>query len=139
MRFILLSLAICLVFTGCSTDSADQVDQQNDSNSDSETEIVETDEVEVEDQNPVVGVWEVIEVIEGEDIANTGVIYTFNDDGTMSSKSGALEVEGTYAIVADTIKITQGSVNMDILYSFENGNMIYKIINGTQTFLLEKK
>ncbi|MGC9366104.1 MAG: DUF5640 domain-containing protein [bacterium] len=136
MRLILLSLAICLIFTGCSNDNADQVEEQNVSETDS---VAEIDEVDTEDQNPVVGVWEVVEVIEGEDIGNTGVIYSFNEDGTMSSKSGVINVEGTYTIAGDTIKITQGEVSMDILYSFENGNMIYKIINGTQTFLLEKK
>ncbi|KQC06125.1 MAG: hypothetical protein APR54_07695 [Candidatus Cloacimonas sp. SDB] len=136
MRLILLFLAICLIFTGCSSESADQVEEQNEAETDS---IVEVDENDTEDQNPVVGTWEVVEVLEGEDIGNTGVIYTFNDDGTMSSKSGVINVEGTYSIAGDTIKISQGEVNMDILYSFEDGNMIYKIIKGTQTFLLKKK
>ena len=86
----------------------------------------------------VVGTWEVVEVVSGEDMGNTGTVYEFNDDGTMCSRMGAMEVEGTYTVVGDTLKISQGTANYSACYRFDGESMIYDIQDGAQTFRMEQ-
>ena len=87
----------------------------------------------------VVGTWEVAEVIEGTDIGNTGTFYTYSDDGTMQSGSGAMTIEGTWEISGDTLKQVIGGVNMNVLHSIDGDEMVYDIINGEQTFRLVRQ
>jgi hypothetical protein len=89
--------------------------------------------------NPLVGSWEVVEVVAGPDYSNTGTFYEFNDDGTMKSGSGSLSIDGTYEVIGDTLRIVLGGVSMDILISFEDGNLIYDLADGDQTFLMERR
>ncbi len=125
--FLLIAMAGLLVF-GCgggeNADSAGNDDTAGD---------------EVAEENGIVGMWEVIDVISGEDISNTGVIYVFNEDGTMQSSSGALKIDGTWTVAGDTLKQIIGGVSMDALFSFDGDNLVYEIVNGTQIFLLERQ
>jgi len=89
--------------------------------------------------DPLVGEWEVVEVIEGPDYSNIGTFYIFNEDGTMSSGQGSMSIEGTYTVAGDTLRILLGGVEMDILHSFRDGNLVYDIVNGDQTFLMERR
>jgi len=86
----------------------------------------------------VVGTWEVVEVVSGEDLGNTGTVYEFNDDGTMCSRMGAMEVEGNYTVAGDTLKISQGTANYAACYRFDGESMIYDIQDGDQTFRMEQ-
>jgi len=129
MRVLLFIAMAGLLLHGCGGENADVSD--TDSGNGMGDEIAE--------ENVIVGTWEVIDVISGEDISNTGVIYVFNEDGTMESSSGALKIEGTWSISGDTLKQVLGGIDMDVLFSFDGDDLVYDIINGEQTFLLELK
>lgn len=123
MRALFLMMAAALLLMGCGGGNGEEA---SDAGGESQTS-----------EPTVVGTWEVAEVVGGEDIGNTGTVYEFNDDGTMCSRSGAMEVEGTYTIVGDTIKITQGTANFNVCYRFEGESMIYDIQGGPQIFRME--
>jgi hypothetical protein len=128
--------AVALVLSGCGGEEAER--PESGSEQATTDEVQEAEEVEPVG-NTVVGTWEVVEVIRGEDWSNTGTVYVFGSDGSMSSSSGALTIEGTYTIVGDTLKIVLGGIDMDILFSFDEGRLVYEIINGEQTFLMERQ
>ncbi len=98
-----------------------------------------TDDSSVAEENGIVGIWIVMEVIAGDDIMNTGTTYEFRADGSMQSRRGALEIDGTYTLVGDTLRQVIGGIDMDVLYSLDDDELIYDIINGAQTFLLERQ
>jgi hypothetical protein len=129
MRLIAAGLVLVLI-AGCGgsggNDSAEGADTGGG------TDVAQSD-------NPLVGTWEVIDVIEGPDYSNTGTFYVFNDDGTMSSGSGSMTIDGTYTVIGDTLRIVLGGVEMDILHSFQDGNLIYDLADGDQTFLMERR
>ena len=130
MRTLLLVMVLGLAVLGCGNgESASQNDEGADDSS----------AAEVVDDDGIVGTWKVIEVLSGDDISNTGVIYEFNNDGTMQSRSGAIKIDGTWSVAGDTLKQVIGGVDMDVLFSFDGDNLVYDIINGPQTFLLEKQ
>ena len=85
------------------------------------------------------GTWEVVDVIAGPDYGNTGTVYVFNGDGTMSSGSGSLAVEGTYEVTGDTLRVVLGGVSLDVLHSFRDGDLVYDLADGEQTFLMERR
>ena len=93
----------------------------------------------VAEENGIVGIWEVTEVLRGEDISNTGVIYEFAANGEMHSSSGALKIDGTYTIVGDTLKLILGGIDMDVLIDLDGDKLTFEIVNGPQTFLLERQ
>ncbi|MBD3277234.1 MAG: hypothetical protein GF388_02955 [Candidatus Aegiribacteria sp.] len=129
MRFIIVGLVVALL-AGCG-DSSNEGDTSNGGDPDTGTDVAASDD-------PLVGTWEVVEVIEGPDYSNTGTFYTFNNDGTMSSGSGSMTIDGTYTVIDDTLRIILGGVEMDILHSFRDGNLIYDLVDGDQTFLMER-
>ena len=129
MRITLL-LATLLLALGCG--GSGEEGTSSDSDREEDTSVAVSDD-------PLVGEWEVVEVIEGPDYSNTGTFYVFNEDGTMSSGQGSMSIEGTYTVVGDTLRILLGGVEMDILHSFRDGNLIYDIVNGDQTFLMERR
>ena len=130
MRVFLLITMAGLLLSGCGGgDNGDGADVNNDDSMGDE----------VVEGNEIVGMWEVIDVISGEDISNTGVTYVFNEDGTMESSSGALKIEGTWSVAGDTLKQIIGGIEMDVLFSFDGDNLVYEIVNGTQIFLLERR
>jgi hypothetical protein len=87
----------------------------------------------------IVGIWEVTEVLSGEDISNTGTIYEFTAAGEMHSSSGAYKIDGTYTIVGDTLKLVLGGIDMDVLFNLDGDKLTYDIVNGPQIFLLERQ
>jgi hypothetical protein len=125
MRVLLLTSAAAMLLFGCGGGNGGQAAEAG---------------ADARPEEPtVVGTWEVAEVVEGDDIGNTGTIYEFNQDGTMCSRMGAMEVEGTYRVVGDTIKITQGTASFDACYRFEGESMLYDIQGGTQVFRMEPR
>ena len=126
MRTLLVVMVLGLAVLGCgnggsaggSTDDSSVAEVQNDG---------------------IVGSWIVAEVIAGEDIMNTGTNYEFRADGSMESSRGALVIEGTYTLVGDTLRQVIGGIDMDALYSLDGDELVYDIINGDQTFLMERQ
>ena len=94
---------------------------------------------DVAEEHAIVGIWEVTEVLSGEDISNTGTIYEFRADGSMQSRRGALKIDGTYIIVSDTLRQVVGGIDMDALYTLDGNELTYNIVNGPQTFLMERQ
>ena len=129
MRF-LISMAALMLVLGCG--GSGEEGTSSDTGREGEASVAVSDD-------PLIGEWEVVEVIEGPDYSNTGTFYVFNEDGTMSSGQGSMSIEGTYMVVGDTLRITLGGVEMDILHSFRDGNLVYDIVNGDQTFLMERR
>jgi hypothetical protein len=129
MRYILSGLILALM-AGCG--GSGNAEPAASGDADHGTEAAVSD-------NPLVGTWEVVEVIEGPDYSNTGTFYEFKEDGSMSAGLGAMSIEGTYTVIGDTLRIVLGGVSMDILHSFRDGNLIYDIVNGDQTFLMEPR
>jgi hypothetical protein len=134
MRTLLVVLALCMMLFGCGGEEADTGGNGDTAGGD---EVVEPDVPEVPDE-PFVGTWEVVEV-RGEDIGNTGNIYTFEADGNMSIGSGSFVNEGTWSMAGDTVVAMFGSVEMPALVSFEGDNLVYEIVNGTQIFVMEPR
>ncbi len=129
MRYFLAGLVLVLM-AGCG--GSENAEPAANGDTDHGAEVAVSD-------NPLVGTWEVVAVIEGPDFSNTGTFYEFKDDGTMNAGQGALSIEGTYTVIGDTLRIVLGGVSMDILHSFDDGNLIYDIVNGDQTFLMEPR
>jgi len=125
MRKLCLTAAAALLLLGCGGGNGE--------------DSAQTGAAPESDEPTVVGTWEVVEVVSGEDMGNTGTVYEFNDDGTMCSRMGAMEVEGTYAVVGDTLKISQGTANYAACYRFDGESMIYDIQDGDQTFRMEQQ
>ena len=130
MRTLLFVMVLGLVVLGCgnggSNDGAD----------------VNTDDGmgdDVAQEHAIVGIWEVTEVLSGEDISNTGTIYEFTANGEMHSSSGAFKIDGTYTIVGDTLKLVLGGIDMDVLIDLDGDKLTYDIVNGPQIFLLERQ
>ncbi|MCK5115534.1 MAG: hypothetical protein KAR44_02975 [Candidatus Aegiribacteria sp.] len=126
MRTLLLVIVLGLAVLGCGNGES-----AGGSTDDSSVAEVQSD--------GIVGVWEVTEVLRGEDISNTGVIYEFNANGEMHSSSGALKIDGTYTIVGDTLKLILGGIDMDVLIDLDGDKLTFEIVNGPQTFLLERQ
>ena len=63
----------------------------------------------------------------------------FSPDGTMQAGSGSLSIEGTWSVAGDTLIEVLGGVEMKVLINIEGDSMIYDIIDGDQTFLLERR
>lgn len=129
MRYILAGLVLVLM-AGCGGSGGSEPAAGGDADSGGDVAVSD---------NPLVGTWEVVEVIAGPDYSNTGTFYEFNDDGTMSSGSGSLTIDGTYEVIGDTLRIVLGGVSMDILIDFQDGNLIYDLADGDQTFLMEPR
>ncbi len=126
MRVLLMVLGVILAILGCVGEEYETADMD-----------IPADEVVLEG-DIVVGTWEVVEVTRGEDIGNTGTVYVFNGDGTMSSSSGVLTIEGTYVTVTDTLDMVLGGLEFQALFSFEDSRLIYEIVNGDQVFAMER-
>jgi hypothetical protein len=126
MRTLLLVMVLGLAVLGCGNGES-----AGGSTDDSSVAEVQSD--------GIVGVWEVTEVLRGEDISNTGVIYEFTANGEMHSSSGALKIDGTYTIVGDTLKLILGGIDMDVLIDLDGDKLTFEIVNGPQTFLLERQ
>lgn len=126
MRTLLVVMVLGLAVLGCGNS-----DSAGGSTDDSSVAEVESD--------GIVGIWIVMEVIAGDDIMNTGTTYEFRADGSMQSRRGALEIDGTYTLVGDTLRQVIGGIDMDALYSVDGDELIYEIVNGPQTFLLERQ
>ncbi len=126
MRTLLVVMVLGLAVLGCGNGGS--AGGSTDDSSGAEVE-----------SNGIVGIWIVIEVIAGEDISNTGVIYEFWADGSMQSRSGALKIDGTYTLVGDTLRQVIGGIDMDALYSLDGDKLTYEIVNGTQIFLMERQ
>lgn len=126
MRTLLLVMVLGLAVLGCG----------NGESAGGSTDDSSVDEVQ---DDGIVGVWEVTEVLRGEDISNTGVIYEFTANGDMHSSSGALKIDGTYTIVGDTLKLILGGIDMDVLIDLDGDKLTFEIVNGPQTFLLERQ
>ena len=126
MRAFLLVMVLGLAVMGCGNGGS--ADGSSDGNSIPEGE-----------SDGIVGSWIVAEVIAGEDIMNTGTKYEFRADGSMESSRGALVIEGTYTLVGDTLRQVIGGIDMDCLYNLDGDELVYDIINGEQTFLLERQ
>ncbi|MBN2608607.1 MAG: hypothetical protein JXA64_05790 [Candidatus Fermentibacteraceae bacterium] len=129
MRLILAGLVLVLM-AGCGGSGESEPATGGDTDSGGDAAVSD---------NPLVGRWEVVEVIEGPDYSNTGTFYEFKEDGSMSAGQGVMSIEGTYIVIGDTLRIVLGGVSMDILHSFDDGNLIYDIVNGDQTFLMEPR
>lgn len=130
MRTLLLVMVLSLAVLACGNGESDDGSDVN-----TDDEMGE----EVVEEGGIVGTWEVVEVIAGEDIMNTGTVYEFRADGSMQSRRGALKIDGTYTLVGDTLRQVIGGIDMDVLYSLDGDDLVYDIINGTQTFLLERQ
>ena len=126
MRTLLLVMVLGLAVLGCGNGES-----AGGSTDDSSVAEVQSD--------GIVGVWEVTEVLRGEDISNTGVIYEFTANGEMHSSSGAPKIDGTYTIVGDTLKLILGGIDMDVLIDLDGDKLTFEIVNGPQTFLLERQ
>lgn len=126
MRTLLLVMVLGLAVMGCG--NGESADGSSDGNSIPEVE-----------NDGIVGSWIVAEVIAGEDIMNTGTNYEFRADGSMESSRGALVIEGTYTLVGDTLRQVIGGIDMDVLYSLDGDKLVYDVINGEQTFLMERQ
>ena len=126
MRTLLVVMVLGLAVLGCGNG-----DSAGGSTDDSSVAEVQND--------GIVGSWIVAEVIAGEDIMNTGTNYEFRADGSMESSRGALVIEGTYTLVGDTLRQVIGGIDMDALYSLDGDELVYDIINGDQTFLMERQ
>jgi hypothetical protein len=135
MRTLLIVLGLCMMLFGCGGESADTADNGDTAGGD---EVVEPDVPEVPDE-PFVGTWEVVAVIEGEDIGNTGNIYTFEADGSMSIGSGSFVNEGSWTLAGDTLVTAFGTVEMPALISFDGDDLIFRIVNGDQVFQMERR
>ena len=130
MRSLLLVMVLGLAVLGCGNGGGND-------GADTNTDDGMGDDVAGE--HGIVGIWIVMEVIAGEDIMNTGTTYEFRADGTMQSRRGALEIDGTYTLVGDTLRQVIGGIDMDALYSLDGDELTYEIVNGPQTFLLERQ
>ena len=131
MRTLLIVLGLSMMLFGCGGESAETAGN-GDANGGEEVS-----EPDVPDE-PFVGTWEVVEV-RGEDIGNTGNIYTIEADGNMSIGSGSFVNEGSWSMAGDTVVALFGSVEMPALVSFEDDNLVYEIVNGTQIFVMEPR
>ncbi|OPL17685.1 MAG: hypothetical protein AVO35_08430 [Candidatus Aegiribacteria sp. MLS_C] len=129
MRFIAAMIAVVMV-TGCGGSGESGTAEGGSAGGGSET---------APEGDPLVGTWEVVEVIAGPDYGNTGTVYVFNGDGTMSSGIGHLAVEGTYVVIGDTLRVVLGGVSLDVLHSFQDGDLVYDLADGEQTFLMERR
>jgi len=126
MRTLLVVMVLGLAVLGCGNG-----DSAGGSTDDSSVAEVES--------NGIVGIWEVTGVLSGEDISNTGTIYEFRADGSMQSRRGALQIDGTYTLVGDTLRQVIGGIDMDALFSLDGDKLTYDIVNGPQTFLMERQ
>ena len=129
MRTLLIVMVLGIAVMGCGGGSNDGTDINTDDGMGDD----------VTEQHAIVGIWEVTEVLRGEDISNTGVIYEFTANGEMHSSSGSLKIDGTYTIVGDTLRQVIGGIDMDALIDLDGDKLTYEIINGPQTFLLERQ
>ncbi|MFO7949817.1 MAG: DUF5640 domain-containing protein [Candidatus Fermentibacteraceae bacterium] len=123
MRTLFLTAAAGLLLLGCGGGNGE--------------ESAQTGAAPESGEPTVVGTWEVVEVVSGTDMGNTGVVYEFNEDGTMCSRMAGTAVEGTYTVVEDTLRITQGSASYDACYVLDGESMNFDILNGPQTFRME--
>lgn len=57
----------------------------------------------------------------------------------MQSVSGYISIDGTWSVVGDTLRQVPGGVDMNVLLSSDAKNMVFYTINGSQTFLPEKR
>lgn len=133
MRALLAMLLVSVALTGCGAGDEAEVTETPDAESGERVEVVE-------DDAPIVaGTWEVIEVTRGEDISNTGTVYSFGRDGSMTTSSGMMSIEGTYTVLGDTLAMNLGGIEMNSLISFEGDLLVFEILNGDQIFLMERR
>ena len=133
MRALLGILLVSVALAGCGAGDGAEVAEAPESESGESVEVVE-------DDAPIVtGTWEVIEVTRGEDISNTGTVYEFGSDGSMTTSSGMMSIEGTYIVVGDTLAMNLGGIEMNALFSFDGNMLVYEILNGDQIFLMERR
>ena len=133
MRTLLTILLVSVALTGCGADDGAEVAEAPAADSGESVEVIE-------DDAPVVaGKWEVIEVTRGQDIANTGTVYEFGSDGSMTTSSGMMSIEGSYSVVGDTLVMNLGGIEMNALFSFDGDMLVYEILNGDQIFLMERR
>ena len=125
MRILLITTIIAAVIAGCGG-----------SGEESGADVQDTAEAPAEG---IVGTWEVIEVVDGTDMGNIGTYYTYNEDGTMKSGSAAMSIDGTWEISGDTLKQEIGGVTLNVIHSLDGDELVYDIINGEQTFLLQRQ
>jgi len=129
MRALLSVMVLGLAVLGCgSAENADGADAVTDDGM--------GDEIS---DGGILGLWEVIEVTSGTDFSNTGTTYLFRPDGTMQAGSGSLSMDGTWSVAGDTLIEVLGGVEMKVLISIDDNSMIFDIIGGEQTFLLERR
>ena len=129
MRTLLIVMVLGIAVMGCGGGSNDGADINTDDGMGDD----------VAEEHAIVGIWEVTGVLSGEDIGNTGTIYEFRADGSMQSRRGALQIDGTYTIVNDTLRQVIGGIDMDALYTLDGNELTYNVVNGPQTFIMERQ
>ena len=92
MRTLIVILGLCTLLAGCGGEEAETSHAGHDH--DQGNGDVEEPDTQVSD-DPIVGSWEIVAVLEGEDIDNTGSIYTFAANGDMTIE-GRWTNEGSY-------------------------------------------
>ena len=95
---------------------------------------------------PIVGIWEVVEATGIAADSNKGVIYEFDSDSNAKVGSGILTSKGKYAVQGNILTITYpNNVEFKAEIKFEDNNkrMILKNLKTsgsyTQVFTLTKK
>ena len=139
MKKLLVMVSLLLLVLGCGGGEQEEPAADGTPSSSGSAADAAAGEPEPETAGGIVGAWEVVEVLEGEDLMNTGTVYTFGADGGMSSASGSFTIEGTYEVHGDTLAMVLGGVDMQAVFTLEGGKLVYEIVNGEQVFLMEPR
>ena len=93
-------------------------------------------------KNPIVGEWTITNAEGTAASSNQGMIYIFNDDGTLTTKYGTIETKYTYTTDNDTLTMNYNGGNSIILmwiYEINDNKMTLQNISDTsQKLELEK-
>jgi len=91
--------------------------------------------------NPLVGEWKIVEAEGSMADLNKGVIYTFNDDGSMTIKGMGITTKAKYTQEGEKLKIVfeVGNMTFEAKIEIKDKTMKYELLNSDQKFVMEKQ
>lgn len=94
---------------------------------------------EKKSDNPLIGKWKVTEAEGPMSDLSIGTIYNFIDDTNLSLERESFKNQAKYKVSGDTISYSVGKITVDANFKIEGNKLTYKIINGSQTFIMVKE